>query len=70
VALGNAGGRDAVAVAAGYLGNPDWLLRLHAAWALSRRGGSAAEAALDQQRRRERHTEVRAEIDWGRGEPG
>lgn len=63
VALGNAGGVGADLVAAGYLGHPDWLLRLHAAWALGRLGGPAARRALEARRRRERHDDVRAEID-------
>ena len=34
VALGNTGGAVHLPIVAGYLGNPDWLLRLHAAWAV------------------------------------
>ncbi len=44
VALGNSGGH--LGVLSGYLGHPDWLLRLHAAWALARMGGTAARASL------------------------
>jgi len=62
VALGNTGGGRAVAVAAGYLGHPDWLLRAHAAWALGRLGGPAAGAALRAASARERHPDVRVEI--------
>jgi epoxyqueuosine reductase len=47
VALGNSGGPDAVAVAAGFLTDPDPLLRAHAAWALGRLGGPGAESALE-----------------------
>lgn len=46
VALGNVGGGEAVAVAAGFLGHPDDLLRSHAAWALGSLGGPMARAAL------------------------
>lgn len=63
VALGNSGGQEAVAVAAGYLGNPDWLLRAHAAWALGRLGGPAAAGALQAAARRESNPEVMAEIE-------
>ena len=62
VALGNTGGDRAVAVAAGYLGHPDWLLRAHAAWALGRLGGPAAGGALLTASARERHPEVCVEI--------
>ena len=47
IALGNSGGSvDALFVLAGYVGHPDWLLRLHAAWSLGRLGGSEAAAVL------------------------
>jgi epoxyqueuosine reductase len=50
VALGNAAGSGRVgatlSVLAGYVGHPDWLLRLHAAWALGRFGGTEAVAVL------------------------
>jgi epoxyqueuosine reductase len=46
VALGNSGGPQAVAAAAGFLAHPDPMLRTHAAWALGRLGGEAARAAL------------------------
>ncbi len=63
VALGNAGGQGADLVAAGYLGHPDWLLRLHAAWALGRLGGPVARAALAARLAVERRDDVRAEIE-------
>ncbi len=63
VALGNTGGPGAELVAAGYLGHPDWLLRLHAAWALGRLGGPVAAAALAARMSREHHDDVRAEIE-------
>lgn len=67
VALGNSGGAGAAAVAAGYLGHPDWLLRVHAAWAAGRLGGPAARAALRVARRRERHSGVIAEVEAALG---
>jgi epoxyqueuosine reductase len=63
VALGNAGGPEALAVLAGYLGHPDRLLRMHAAWALGRLGGSTSRAALREGLGREKDTEVRHEIE-------
>ncbi len=62
VALGNAGGRSADLVAAGYLGHPDWLLRAHAAWALGTLGGPVAAAALRHRAQDEQHPEARAEM--------
>jgi epoxyqueuosine reductase len=67
VALGNTGGPDAVAVAAGYAGHPDWLLRCHGAWALGRLGGAAAAAALRAAQRSEGDDRVRPEIDAALG---
>ena len=47
VALGNTSDTpDALDVLAGYVGHPDWLLRLHAAWALGRFSGAGAQAVL------------------------
>lgn len=62
VALGNAGGPEAVGVLAGYLGCRDPLLRRHAAWALGRIGGGRARAALAAQAAREEDGGVREEI--------
>ena len=70
VALGNAGGRDSVAVAAGYLGHPDWLLRAHAAWCLGRLGGPIARAALEARIPLERDRIVVEEIAAARGTLG
>jgi epoxyqueuosine reductase len=61
VALGNTRPSWAAAVAAGFAGHPDWLLRAHAVWALGRIGGPAARAALEAAERRERDERVRAE---------
>ena len=38
VALGNTGAGEHLGVVAGYLGHPDWLLRLHAVWSVHRLG--------------------------------
>jgi epoxyqueuosine reductase len=63
VALGNAGGEDAPGVLAGYLGDPDWLLRAHAAWAVGVGGAAGATRRLTVARRGERHPAVRLEIE-------
>jgi epoxyqueuosine reductase len=62
VVLGNSERSDAIGVAAGFLGHPDWLLRMHAAWALGRISDSRAHAALSHQLGFEREAAVRAEI--------
>jgi epoxyqueuosine reductase len=66
VALGNVGGSRpgavAVAVAAGYLGHRDPLLRAHAAWALGALGGGTASAVLDHAADVERDRSVLEEI--------
>lgn len=46
VALGNGGGPEHVPVVGSYLTDPDWVLRLHAAWALGALGGSVAHREL------------------------
>ena len=63
VALGNSGSPDGVPALAGALGDPEPLVRQHAAWALGRLGGRAARTALDAARRRESLADVRREID-------
>ncbi len=63
VALGNAGGEDAPEVLAGYLDDPDWLLRAHAAWAVGVGGAAGATRRLAVARRGERHPAVRLEIE-------
>jgi epoxyqueuosine reductase len=63
VALGNLAPAEAVpALAKALLGDPDALVRGHAAWALGRIGGSQAEAALRDARDRERDAWVLEEI--------
>jgi epoxyqueuosine reductase len=63
VALGNLGSDDAVpALAQTLAGDPDALVRAHAAWALGRIGGSRAEEALNEAVGREADPTVREEI--------
>jgi epoxyqueuosine reductase len=62
IVLGNLGGPDALAVAAGYLGHPDWVLRAHAAWVVGTVGGSDRVAVLTAAGADERHPEVQEEI--------
>ena len=65
VALGNTGAADHLPIVAGYLGNPDWLLRLHAVWSVHRLGARLslprADAFLRHAASRERSPEVREE---------
>jgi len=66
VALGNTGTPDHLAIVAGYLGNPDWLLRLHAVWAVHNLGARLslrwAGLFLRHVASRERSPEVREEL--------
>ncbi|GBD84642.1 epoxyqueuosine reductase [bacterium BMS3Abin02] len=62
VAIGNTGDSSFVSLLAGYVAHPDWLLRLHSAWALGRIGGPFAIAILKAAQRQEVHDEVREEI--------
>ena len=66
IALGNTGGPEAPAVAAGFLSHPDWLLRAHAAWAVGELGDDLASAVLDAAAAGETNPEVRTEIDLAR----
>jgi len=70
VALGNAGGLEAVSVAAAHLRHADPLLRAHAAWALGALGGPEAGAALRQAAGREADPVVREEIASALGRAG
>ena len=65
VVLGNTGDRSFVNLLAGYVAHPDWLLRLHAAWALGRIGGPLARSVLAAAARREDNPDVREEIGAG-----
>jgi len=62
VVVGNTGDAEAVPLVLPFLGHHDWLLRLHAAWALGRLGGAAALLALRMRSSGERRTEVTEEI--------
>ena len=62
VAMANGRSADDLAVAAGYLGHPDPLLRGHAAWAVARIGTSAAAAVLALAALRESDRNVLEEI--------
>ncbi len=66
VALGNTGGAEHLDIVAAYLGNPDWLLRLHAVWAVHRLGVRLslrwASIFLRHAASRERSPEVREEL--------
>lgn len=66
VALGNTGAADHLDLVAGYLGSPDWLLRLHAAWAVRRLGERLslrrADLFLRHAALREGSPEVREEL--------
>lgn len=66
VALGNTGAAEHLGIAAGYLGNPDWVLRLHAAWAVHRLGTrlslSRADLYLRHAASLETSPEVREEL--------
>ncbi|MDP8958133.1 MAG: tRNA epoxyqueuosine(34) reductase QueG [Actinomycetota bacterium] len=66
VALGNTGGPDAVPVLAGYVGHPDPLLRIHAAWALGRLPSAASRAALGERLAQEHDPQVRHELQAAR----
>jgi epoxyqueuosine reductase len=69
VALGNLGGADAApALAQALAGDPDALVRAHAAWALGRIGGVQAEGALEEASGREADPAVREEIAMALGE--
>jgi epoxyqueuosine reductase len=64
VALGNLGRADAVPALAGSLaGDPEPLVRAHAAWALGRIGGPGAARALRSARQRDADPGVRAEAE-------
>ena len=66
VVLGNVGGPDATAVAAGYLGHHDWVLRAHAAWAVGELRDPEALDVLEAAARGEDHPAVLDEIEDAR----
>ena len=63
VALGNTAGPEAIGILAAYAGHPDWLLRVHAAWALGRVGGATARAVLEEIRSSDPDSRVVEEAD-------
>lgn len=63
VAMGNDGDPSFFAPLALHVGHPDWLLRAHAVWALARLRDRRVTAVLEFQAGRERHPEVRVELD-------
>jgi epoxyqueuosine reductase len=62
VALGNGGNGRSLPTLAGYAGHPDWLLRVHAVWALDAALGVAARHVLRAAAAEETHPEVRREL--------
>ena len=68
VALGNSGNPQAVAPLRSALGDPDTLIRGHAAWALGQFDQSAARAALQHALATEDDPQVRAEISVALGD--
>ncbi len=62
VAIGNDGGEDFVPLVIEHTAHPDWLLRLHAVWALGRLGGPRVEPVLRARGEVEDNDEVRGEI--------
>lgn len=62
IAAGNSSSEEVIPLVALYAGDPDWVLRAHAAWALGRIGGDAARAVIDQRRADELDVRVRAEL--------
>ena len=66
VALGNTGTADHLGIVGGYLGHPDWLLRLHAVWAVHNLGVRFslrwAALFLRHAASREKSPEVREEL--------
>ena len=71
VALGNLGFAAAVpALAQALVGDPDALVRAHAAWALGRIGGAQAEGVLGEAAGREADSAVREEIAMALDEIG
>lgn len=63
VAMGNTGGDDADAILAGYVGHPDPMLRVHAAWALGVRASPGNRKVLAMAAGGERDGAVLAEIE-------
>lgn len=63
IAAGNSGLGSLAPMVAPYAGHPDWLLRVHAVWALSRLGGRVAEAVIADRVLVESDHRVRSELE-------
>jgi epoxyqueuosine reductase len=63
IAAGNSGSDSLTRVVAPYAGHPDWLLRLHAVWALARLGGPMAQAVIADRVLAESDHRVRPELE-------
>lgn len=63
VAMGNDGDGVFFAPLALHVGHRDWLLRVHATWALARLDDPRAEAVISHQLAREHHPRVRHELE-------
>jgi epoxyqueuosine reductase len=63
IAAGNSGLESLARVVAPYAGHPDWLLRVHAVWALARLGGPMAEAVIADRVLAESDHRVRPELE-------
>ena len=66
-ALGNSGNPEAIPALAAALGDPEPLVRSHAAWALGRVGGPSARHTLESKRDGEPTPQVRSEIEAALG---
>jgi epoxyqueuosine reductase len=62
IALGNTGGESSLGLLASYIGHPDALLGVHAAWSVGRVGGVAATAICEAALERVSDETVRAEL--------
>jgi epoxyqueuosine reductase len=63
IAAGNSGEEGLALVIAPFAGHPDWLLRAHALWALSRLGGPLAHAVIASRAELESDSRVRIELE-------
>ncbi|HJU51162.1 MAG TPA: tRNA epoxyqueuosine(34) reductase QueG [Acidimicrobiia bacterium] len=63
IAAGNSGVGSLARVVAPYAGHPDWLLRVHAVWALFRLGGPVADAVIADRLLVESDHRVRPELE-------
>jgi epoxyqueuosine reductase len=63
VALGNQGDPDALKFLIPAMEDPEPIVRLHAAWAIGKIGGSRAKASLEKRRKMEENLKVLEEIE-------